>query len=88
MKLVIELNDGSKLVASQTEGEFNKEISIGIEDEQGRFVQDLAIIRPTYKIENMNVNFDSDVFEVLVYGDEQKEDYTNRFVIRRYKEDE
>lgn len=46
----------------------------------GVCIQDIRMIRP-YEENKEDV-------EVLVWGDEFSEDYTDRFVIPRYKEDE
>lgn len=89
-KIVIPLDNGFKLVAEQNvNSEFDKEIFIGLETETGAYHQDLAIIRPTYTFENDNVKFNSDMFEMLIFGDEKREDYTNKFTVPLYKpEDE
>lgn len=86
-KIVIPLNDEINLIAEQNpDSEFNKEIFIGIERANGLYLQDLAIIRPTYTFSGDHVLFDSDKFEVLLYADETKEDFTDKFVIPLYKE--
>ena len=89
MKIVIPLDNGYKLIAEQnTDSEFNKEVFVGIETELGSYHQDLAIIRPTYKFKEENVVFDSDKFEILVFGDEKQEDYTHKFEIPLYQDNE
>ena len=85
-KIIIPLDDGHRLIAEQNSGEFDKEIYIGIEQENGSYVQDLVIVRPTYKLENTDVKFDSDKFELLVFADEKREDYTNKFTVPLYEE--
>ena len=88
-KIVIPLDNGCKLVAEQnTDSEFDKEIFVGIETESGSYLQDLAIIRPTYTFENESVKFSSDSFEMLIFGNEKVEDYTNKFTVPLYKDDE
>ena len=88
-KIVIPLDNGYKLIAEQNiDSEFNKELFVGIETDTGAYHQDLVIVRPTYKFENENVVFDSDKFEMLVFGDEKREDYTNKFTVPLYQEDE
>ena len=88
-KIVIPLDNGFKFVAEQnTNSEFDKEIFIGIETDTGSYYQDLAIIRPTYAFENYSVKFSSDLFEILVFGDEKREDYTNKFTVPLYKDDD
>ena len=71
-KFAIPLADGHRLVVEQNSGEFDKEIFVGIEDESGRYYQDLAIIRPSYKCVNDDIVFGSDKFEILVFGDAEK----------------
>jgi len=80
-KIVINLSNNYRLVAERNEGEFNKEVYIGIETPDGYYLQDLAIIRPTYKLNNEEVLFDADKFEILVFGDKDREDYTNKFTV-------
>ena len=88
-KIVIPLDNGYRLVAEQNEdSEFDKEIFVGIETESGAYLQDLAIIRPSYTFENENVKFSSDSFEMLIFGSEKVEDYTNKFTVPLYKDDE
>jgi len=88
-KIVIPLDNGYRLIAEQnTDSEFNKEIFVGIETDTGAYHQDLAIIRPTYSFENDNVKFNSDAFEILVFGDEKQDDYTDKFTVPLYQEDD
>ena len=88
-RIVIPLDNGYKLVAEQNEdSEFDKEVFVGIETELGVYQQDLAIIRPTYTFENDNIKFSSDKFEILVFGDEKREDYTDKFTVPLCQEDE
>jgi len=87
-KISIQLSNNYKLIAEQNTGEFDKELFIGIEDETGRYHQDLVIVRPTYKFENNDVVFGSDKFEILVFGEADKEDFTDKYTVPLYKEDE
>lgn len=87
-KIIIPLSNNYRLVAEQNTGEFNKEIIIGIETPSGVYMQDLALIRPTYKCKNDDVIFDSDKYEILVYGDSEIEDYTNKFTVSLHQEDD
>ena len=87
-KIVIPLDNEYKLVAQQnTDSDFNKEIFIGIETPSGMYSQDLIIVRPEYQIENDKVQFGSERFEMLIFGDETKEDFTDKIVVPLYKED-
>ena len=86
-KIEVPLASGYKLIAEQNiDSEFNKEIFIGIETDTGAYIQDLAIIRPTYKYNNNEVVFSSDKFEMLIFGDEKREDFTNKFTVSLYEE--
>ena len=88
-KIIIPLDNGYKLVAEQNVGsEFDKEIFVGIETETGSYYQDLVVIRPTYTFKNEDVVFNSDAFEMLVFGDANSEDYTEKFTVPLYKENE
>ena len=87
-RFTIELSNGYKLVAERNTGEFDKELYVGIEDPQGSYVQDLAIVRPTYTFKDESVHFDADLFEILVFGDATKEDYTDKYTVPLYKDDE
>lgn len=86
-KIVIPLDNGYKLIAEQnSDSEFNKEIFVGIESDTGVYLQDLVIVRPTYHFENNDVKFDSDKFEMLIFGDEKREDYTESVVVPLFED--
>ena len=86
-KITIPLSNGYRLIAEQnTDSEFDKEIFVGIETETGSYHQDLCIVRPTYTFENENVVFGSDLFEMLIFGDANSEDYTHKFTVPLYEE--
>jgi len=87
-KIEIVLSDGYKLIAERNTGEFDQELYVGIERPDGLYMQDLAVIRPTYKLENNDVKFGSDKFQVLVYANNKTEDYSDEFTIERVQEDE
>ena len=87
-KIIIPLEDGYRLVLDQNTGEFDKEVYIGVENPSGLYFQDLAIVRPTYKLEDTKVKFFSKKFEILVFADANKEDYTDKFIIPRAIEDD
>ena len=87
-KIVIPLDNGYKLTAERNTGEFDKEFYIGIETESGAYVQDLVIVRPTYTFKDEAVKFDSDKFELLVFGDSKTEDYTDKFVVPLVEDNE
>lgn len=87
-RIVINLPNGFRLVAEQNQDpEFQNEIYVGIETDDGVFYQDLAVIRNAYSIsENLRVVWRPDMLEVLVYADEDDEDYTNKFSVGIRKE--
>ena len=88
-KITIPLSNGYRLIAEQnTDSEFDKEIFIGLETDTGAYYQDLCIIRPTYTFENEQIVFGSNMFEMLIYGDANSEDYTHKFTVPLYKEDD
>ena len=87
-KIKIPLEDGYQLILEQNTGEFDKEVYVGVENPSGVYIQDLAIVRPSYKLEDTKVKFFSNLFEVLIFADSHQEDYTDKFVIQRVKEDD
>lgn len=87
-KIVVPLSNGYRLIAERNTGEFDKEIYVGIEQEDGKYFQDLAIIRPTYTFDEYNVKFNSDSFEILAFGDADIEDYTHKFVVPLHEDEE
>ena len=87
-KFSILLSNGYKLVAERNSGEFDKELYVGIEAPNGSYVQDLTIVRPTYKVEGNDIKFDADKFEILVFGDAYTEDFTDKYTVPLYDENE
>lgn len=88
-KIEIPLDNGYKLVAEQnTDSEFNKEIYIGIETPSGVFFQDICTIRPTYSFLGEHVVFDSDKFEMLIYGDAENDDFTQQVIVPLRKDND
>ena len=88
-RIVIPLSNEFNLIAEQnTDSEYEKEIFIGIESPSGVYWQDLAIVRPAYTFENNHVNFKSNEFEVLVYGNSDCEDYTEQYSVMLRKDDD
>lgn len=86
-KFKIELSNGYKLIAERNTGEFDKELYVGIEDPGGAYIQDLVIVRPTYRFKDNDVEFDADKFELLVYGSAETEDFTDKFVVPLAKDE-
>ena len=87
-RIEISLPNGMKLVAEQNQDpNYDKEIYIGLETLDGSWYQDLAVVRNAYFInDNLQTVWDSAKMEVLVYADENDEDYTNKFSIDIYDE--
>lgn len=58
----------------------NDEISVSIVDKDGCYMQDIALVRESLIL--------PDVVEALVYADTYSEDYTHKFEIDIFKEDD
>lgn len=86
-RIVIPLSNGYQLVAEQnTATEYNKEIFIGITDDNGVWYQDLAIVRNAYYLnDKWQVEWKDEEFDVLVYSNENNEDFTHDFTVGLYK---
>ena len=86
-RIVIPLSDGLSIVAERgNDPNYPRELFIGIVRDDGVWYQDLAIVRNAYHYDDdsYDVVYDDDKFEVLVYADENDEDYTDRFEIDLY----
>lgn len=80
----IELDDGCKLVASQsTDPDYPREIVIGIEDANGSWIQDLAIVRNSYEYQNGLLKYLPGLFELIIYGDKNSDDATEQKTIQQ-----
>lgn len=87
-KIVIELPNGYQLVAERnTDPNYQNEIFIGISDGNGVWWQDLAVVRNAYVIDGDDIVWKDGEFDVLVYSDENNEDFTHDFTIGLYRED-
>lgn len=85
-KIVIPLNNGYQLIAEQNTDPFDKEIFIGITDGNGAWWQDLAVIRSAYTYDdNGEIKWNDEEFDVLVYSDENNEDFTHNYIIGLFK---
>ena len=84
----VDLAEGFKIIVEQNTGDYDKEIFIGVENPSGSYIQDLAIVRPVHTSVEGKIVYSSEEFEVLVYGDAEDDNYTEKFGIRRRKEDE
>ena len=87
-KFLIELSNGYKIVSERNTGEFDKELYIGLEAPNGAYIQDLVIVRPTYKFKEDHVDFDADKFEILVFGDAEKDDFTDKYIVPLNKDED
>ena len=86
-RIEIPLDNGYKLIAEQNiDSEFDKEMFIGIESDTGAYLQDLAIVRPTYKHKDGKIKFASKEFEMLIFGDKERQDFTDKFTVELYEE--
>lgn len=86
-KIEVLLPNGDKLVASGNDLEY-REIYIYLENCDGVPIQDLVIVGSKYIYDNYGVKLIDDEFYVDVYADENQEDYTNTFDIRRCREED
>ena len=78
-KLVIKLLNGKEIVAELYNYDGNHpEIVICIQ-ENGIAMQDICLVRPSENTEDI---------ECLVWSDEYDEDYSHKFIISQYEEEE
>ncbi len=78
----IDIGNGLYLVAQQNEDyDYRREIFIGIQNRDGWWLQDLSVVRNAYRYDDGGVVWENGEFEVLVYGNSEEEDYTDRFGI-------
>lgn len=84
-KIDIVLPSGLHLVAEQnTDPAFQNEIFIGISDGNGVWYQDLAVVRNAYEYDGDKVVWKEDEFDILVWGNENNEDFTNEYTVGLY----
>ena len=85
-KIIIPFNEKYNLVAENLKDpEYPCEVGIFVEDKNGVFVQDLAIVQKPYTYSNGEPIFSDDSVNLLVFGDENSEDYTEKKNIKIYK---
>ena len=89
-RIVIPIGNGRKIVAEKNGGEWDRELYIGVEDESGCWIQDLAIVRNCYHFDENSDSpvWEDDRFEVMVYADKNLSDYTDSFNIGLVQEAE
>ena len=81
------LPNGFSLVAeASNDPSYPYELYVGILGNDGVWYQDLAVVRNAYHYEDDNKTvygpvYDEDKYEVLVFGNENDEDYTESFEI-------
>lgn len=87
-RIELPIANGHKFVCERSiDPEYPNEFFVGIEDKDGVWIQDFAIIRQRYNYnENGEVEYDDDNFEILVFGDDENEDYTDKFNIALRKD--
>lgn len=87
----IRTESGKYLTVDYSGNEF-KEFYIGLEDEDGVWIQDLAVVREKYSFgvdesEKYITKPVKGIYEVLVYADKDSEDYTHKFSIDEWSEE-
>lgn len=86
-RIEIELSNGYKLVAEQnTDPQYSREMFIGIMGPNGVWHQNLAVVRNSYHYDGDKVIWDDKQLDVLVYGSEDNEDFTEDFTVGLYEE--
>ena len=81
-RIIIPLPNGYNLIAEQNaDPNYRNEIFIGLTDKNNVWYQDLAIVRNASEFSNNKIEWKNDEMEVLVYSDENNEDFTHDFSI-------
>lgn len=75
------------LVAEKGADKNYNEIILGLEDKDGVWLQDIAIVGQQYHYENCSVVNEKGI-DVKVYSDCNNEDFTDEFKIGIYEEEE
>ena len=84
-KIKISLGNNTYLIAEKYPEESSiRELSIYIE-KNGVVHQDIAVIRECYDYDDEGIINEAGQYEVLVWADEQSEDYTHKIKIKEYK---
>ena len=78
-ELRVPLDDDTDIVANLCPVEEHPAVQCYLEKKNGLIWQDIALIRPNEE--------DSQKVDVLVWGDGDDEDYTNRYVISQYRQE-
>ena len=85
-KIKIDLGFATLVAERGTDKNYH-EIFIGIEDKGGVWVQDLAIVGQKYHYTDEGEIVQDKGINVMVYADKDDEDYTNKFEIGIYEEE-
>ena len=70
------------------EPEFPPEITVHLRDSNDVIIQDLALVRPHYKIVDGMVKISDNTTEILVWSDPYNEDYTNKYIVKAHELEE
>lgn len=84
-KIVIPCEFGDIVIEKCKDSDY-KEAYIGIVKD-GLWIQDLVVVRNAYHYDDNNNVVLENRAEVLVYADKDNEDYTNKFKIEIYEEE-
>ena len=76
------------LVAEKGNDKNYNEICIGLEDKNGCWLQDLAIVGQKYHYTNRTEIVQDKGIDIRVYADKDNEDYTHRFEVGVYDEED
>ena len=82
-KIVTEINDNNL-------PEIPIELNVYLTYSDGKIIQDICLVRPHYDYICSKGEFETDdnFVDCLVWGDSDDEDYTNKYVIGVYEEEE
>lgn len=87
-KIEIVIDDETKLIADCYDPHGYREIGVGIE-KKGVYYQDLALVKQSHNdLGDGGFAHVPDKYDVYVWGDCDADDYTNRFVVNEYREDQ
>ena len=91
-KLTIKLGDRMIVaeINDRNQPDIPPEIMVYVQDKDGTIVQDICVVGPHYEYSSKTQWFETDneFVDCLVYGDSDDEDYTDKFVIGVYEEEE
>jgi hypothetical protein len=90
-KLYLNIGNGKNIVVEHLDwhDEFPNELSVYICDENNVVLQDICLVRQHYEYDKANdYTKVYDKIDCMVWADCGSEDYTHKFVIDQWKEDE